>query len=218
MCKLTPLSTQTMARMWPMAGNYPSSRKQYGKEPRVLKPLDAGRMEDMALAYVARFATTAAKLEQYLTRKLRERGWADKAGIDPDFVPELIARFVEVGYVDDAGYAHSRSGSLQRRGYGRRRISQDLGQAGIAAEILSEALPDASAARMAALACAKKRGIGPYARVRGGGDLDRMQLRAMREKHMAAMLRAGHPLDFARELVNAETVEAAEEWAAQEEM
>jgi regulatory protein len=43
-----------------------------------------------------------------------------------------------------------------------------------------------------------------------------MQLRALREKQMAAMLRAGHPLDFARELVNAETVEAAEEWAAEE--
>jgi regulatory protein len=199
-----------------MAGNYPSSRKKYGKEPRVLKPLDAARIEEMALAYVARFATTAAKLAQYLGRKLRERGWADEAGIDPDFVGELIAKLVAAGYVDDTGYAHSRSGSLQRRGFGKRRISQDLGQAGIAADIMAEALPDGSAARMAALACAKKRGIGPFARGRGAEDMDRMQLRALREKQMAAMLRAGHPLDFARELVNADSVEAAEEWAAEE--
>ena len=31
----------------------------------------------------------------------------------------------------------------------------------------------------------------------------------------AAMLRAGHPLDSAREMVNAPSIAAAEDWAAQ---
>ena len=34
-----------------------------------------------------------------------------------------------------------------------------------------------------------------------------------REKQIAAMLRGGHPLDSARFLVNASSIEAAEEWA-----
>ncbi len=37
-------------------------------------PLTATRLQDLALSYVARFATTRAKLEAYLVRKLRERG------------------------------------------------------------------------------------------------------------------------------------------------
>ncbi|KTW08260.1 RecX family transcriptional regulator, partial [Sphingomonas sanguinis] len=33
-------------------------------------------LERLALRYVERFATTEGKLVDYLTRKLRERGWA----------------------------------------------------------------------------------------------------------------------------------------------
>jgi regulatory protein len=54
---------------------------------------------------------------------------------------------------------------------------------------------------------AKKRGFGPF----GAAPPER----ATREKQIAAMLRAGHPLDSARELVDAASVEAAEDWAAQ---
>jgi regulatory protein len=46
-----------------------------GRRKRPPKPLDSARLEELALAYVARFSTTAAKLERYLRRKLRERGW-----------------------------------------------------------------------------------------------------------------------------------------------
>ena len=41
------------------------------RERRPPKPLDAVRMEELALAYVARFATSAAKVKTYLNRKLR---------------------------------------------------------------------------------------------------------------------------------------------------
>ncbi|MFA7586267.1 MAG: hypothetical protein WCY11_08755, partial [Novosphingobium sp.] len=69
------------------------------------RPLDPARMEDMALAYVARFSTTAAKLEAYLARKLRERGWEGETAPD---LAALVARFVAVGYVDDAAFAVAR--------------------------------------------------------------------------------------------------------------
>ena len=59
-------------------------------------------------------ASTGARLEAYLARKLRERGVAEDAdgrtaAID---VPALVARLVELGYVDDAAYARMRARDL----------------------------------------------------------------------------------------------------------
>ena len=167
-------------------------------------PLDPPRLEALALAYVARFATSAATCERYLRRKLRERGW-DGPGEPP--LAELIARFVRNGFIDDAAFARARTGGLLRRGYGQARIGQALGAAGIAAELREELRPDMAAQRQSALALARKRRFGPY----GAAELDRPR----REKQIVAMLRAGHPLDSARELVNAASVAAAEHWAAQ---
>src|SRR5579864_6680816 len=85
----------------------------------------------MALRYVGRFATTRAKLTAYLWRKVRERGWNDKA--EPDF-DALAQRFCELGYLDDAAYALAKSRSLSSRGYGRHRLEQKLRLAGISDE------------------------------------------------------------------------------------
>lgn len=161
-------------------------------------------MEELALAYVARFATSAAKLEDYLRRKLRERGWEGE-GAAP--VAALAERFVAAGYVDDTAFARAKSGSLLRRGYGMRRVAQALHAAGIAEDIRSEVRAGEGVQRRAALVMARKRGFGPFGKA--------MPDRALREKQLSALLRAGHPLDSARELVNAASVEAAEEWAAQ---
>jgi regulatory protein len=90
-----------------------------GRRKRPPKPLDSARLEELALAYVARFSTTAVKLERYLRRKLRERGW-DGEGDPP--LARTVERYVELGYVDDEAFARARSGGLLRRGYGERRV------------------------------------------------------------------------------------------------
>lgn len=171
---------------------------------RAPKPLNAARLEELALAYVARFATSRAKLADYLARKLRERGW-EGDGEPP--VAVLCDRFVAAGYVDDVAYARAKSGGLLRRGYGPRRVSQALGAAGIGEDIRAEVRAGEAAQRRAALAMARKRGFGPF----GTAPADR----AGREKQIAAMLRAGHAMDSARELVDAASVDAAEDWVAQ---
>lgn len=171
------------------------------------RPLDPARLEELALAYVARFATTAAKLDRYLARKLRERGWSGD-GEPP--VAALVARFVAAGYVDDAGYARSKTGSLLRRGYGARRIAQALNEAGIGMAIREDLRAGDAAQRGAALVMARKRGFGPFgADLQAGPDWPRR-----RERQLAAMLRAGHPMDSARVLVDARSIAEAEEWAA----
>jgi regulatory protein len=178
----------------------------YLSPKRVPKPLDSARLEDLALAYVARFATSAAKLEAYLRRKLRERGWA---GEGEPALTALVERFVSAGYIDDRAFALSRGGSLLRRGYGRRRIDQALGAAGIAEDLREEARGSVGAQRRAAVALAQKRGFGPFSKA----ELDRPR----KEKQVAALLRAGHPLDSARRIVDAGTLAELEDWAAADE-
>ncbi|WP_245626593.1 regulatory protein RecX [Croceicoccus naphthovorans] len=164
-------------------------------------------MEELALAYVARFATTAKGLQKYCRRKLRERGWedAEEGAAAPD-IDALVERFVRNGYVNDAEFARAKSGSLLRRGYGERRVGQALTAAGVAEE--DRAHIAEGEARHAALRLAEKRRFGPF-----GADGAPPDDRALREKQVAAMLRAGHRMDAARELVHAPDADAAREWA-----
>ncbi len=166
------------------------------------KPLDKASFEDMALAYVARFATSAAKLESYLKRKLRERGWD---GEDEPDVAAMVSRYVEKGYVDDAVYARAKANDLLRRGYGGRRVKQALGQAGIGESVAAEVAPEEYTARNAALHLARKRGFGPFA----ASPPDREK----REKQIAAMLRAGHTFDHVLAVLDAVDEAAAQDWA-----
>lgn len=175
-----------------------SSNRSMRRAPR---PLDQGRLEELALAYVARFATTAHKLEGYLARKLRERGWD---GEDMPDVPGLVARYVERGYVDDETFAWMRAGNLLRRGYGPRRVNEALGMAGIATDLRENVVPDELVQRQAALTLARKRRFGPF-----GAEVPD---RARREKQIAAMMRAGHERHCALALIHAESVDAAERW------
>lgn len=176
------------------------------RERRPPPPLTAAKLEELALSYVARFATSAAKVEQYLARKLRERGWEDDRAADPK---AIVERFVELGYIDDEAWARSKGGSLMRRGYGARRVDQALGAAGIGEELRDEVRGDEADLRRAAITLAQRRRLGPWS----AHPPDR----AAREKQIAAMLRAGHGFDAARAVIDAQTVAEAEGWAAEVE-
>lgn len=178
------------------------SKQRCQQDRRPPKPLASASLHELALSYVARFATSSVKLERYLHRKLRERGWEGEQPADP---AALAARFVELGYVDDTAFARAKSSSLLGRGYGGRRVNQALGEAGIAEDIRREVAPGERAARAAALRLAQRRRFGPF-----GGELPD---RERREKQLSAMLRAGHSLDNARNLVNALSEEQALAWA-----
>jgi regulatory protein len=160
--------------------------------PRQRPPLDSARLEELALRYVGRYATSRAKLVAYLARKVRERGWGGEK--EPDF--EAIAqRFSELGYVDDAAYALSKSQSLSSRGYGRGRLDEKLRMAGIGEEDGAEARAHAEGQAVdSALRYARRRRIGPFASAR----LDPKQ----RERGVAAMVRAGHSFTLARAIAD----------------
>jgi len=161
------------------------------KVRRALSPLNEEKLSELALRYVGRFATTRAKLQAYLRRKVRERGW--EGGRSPD-IEAIAQRFAERGFVDDAGYALAKSRALTGRGYGKRRVVQALRVAGIEEEDGEAAreLADAEAVS-AALRFAEKRRLGPFA-VPGDHPQER-------EKALAAMLRAGHAFDLSRAIL-----------------
>jgi regulatory protein len=161
--------------------------------PRTTRlPLTAEKLEELALNYVARFATSRAKLVAYLNRKLRERGW--EADNEPP-VTELADKMVRLGYVDDRAFALSKARSLTGRGYGERRIRQALLVAGIDEAHGFEARQLAEEeAVSAALRYASRKSIGPYRTSEPTAQ--------ERERAIAAMVRAGHRFSLAKAITD----------------
>jgi regulatory protein len=156
-------------------------------------PLDREGLERLGLFYAGRYATTRARLSDYLKRKLYERGWAGE-GAPP--VEALVERFASLGYVDDAAFAAARGAALGRRGYGARRVAQALRGAGIGEAEAAPARRSAEeGAEASALRFARRRRLGPFA----AAPMDR----DARRKAAAAMLRAGHGIDMVRRILDA---------------
>jgi regulatory protein len=155
--------------------------------------MDRDKLNELAIFYVGRYATTRAKLSAYLARKVRERGWGGEGGAD---IEGLVERFAKTGLIDDASFALAKSRSLSERGYGRGRVRQALRAAGIA-EADGEAAQELATEQAveAALRFARRRRIGPFA--------SEYPDRQAREKALAAMIRAGHGFDLARTVVDA---------------
>lgn len=189
-----------------MISSSPHGRKKRAKSAP--HPLNETRLRDLALHYLSRYATSRTKLARYLSRKLRERGWDGDGAANID---GLLDRLEQLNYLDDEAYAAMRGASLSRRGYGKRRIAEDLRASGIDGDTIAdlvdidgaEAEPDEDMPRWgrvgcdrevdhvaAALKLARKRKIGPFA-IR---DKDEKALR----RDIAAMVRAGHSYSLAR--------------------
>ena len=163
---------------------------QMPRKPR--PPLTAEKLEELALNYVGRFATSRSKLVGYLHRKLRERGW--QGDREPP-VEDLAERLVKLGYIDDRAFALSKARSLTGRGYGERRVRQALTIAGIDEEQGADARQLAEEeAVAAALKFASRRSIGPYRSAKPTPQ--------ERERAIAAMIRAGHRFGLAKAITD----------------
>ena len=193
-------------------------RRKTVRKPKKARPLDETSLRDLALAYVARFATTGAKLEGYLLRKLRERGVAEDADgrVQTPDVGALVARLIELGYVDDEAYARSKTRDLTARGYGARRVEQALWTAGVDENVREDTAPGEAETRRAAILLAKKRRFGPF-RIPPQEEESPEQLHKLREKQVAAMLRAGHKFEHITFILDARGEDEIEEWLIEAE-
>jgi regulatory protein len=171
-------SRATVAQSWRMTSN---------RHNKIRKPLDSDALNRLALHYVGRYATTCAKLKSYLRRKVQERGWAESDVADFD---SIVSRCEALGYVDDRAFAETRASSLGRRGYGARRIGVALQVAGIDRDLAAEVMPNDDAAMVAAETYARRKRIGGFG--------DPVTDPKVRQRQLAAMLRAGHSFALAK--------------------
>jgi regulatory protein len=131
----------------------------------------AALLEEWALSYLGRYASSAANLRRVLVRRARRR-LAPGTPLDQavyDAIDTLIARYLAAGILDDAAYA----GGQVRRGVARgRSLKQiagrlmakgiDRDEAAAALGALREGTGDPDLA--SAVAFARRRRLGPFRR------------------------------------------------------
>jgi regulatory protein len=175
-------------------------------------------LHEAALAYLARTSATAATLKRALERKVSTwarraaRAGADAESVEADTarcreaIAAVLARFREVGLVNDAAFAEARTKSLQRSGRSRRAIEAHLAAKGVSQATAREVVSiDAEAELGAALAFARKRRLGPFAdEPVPRGD------RAGQQKAVAAMARAGFGWSVCERALNMDREQADE--------
>src|SRR5437764_5498550 len=127
-------------------------------------------LENWALGYLERFASSAENLRRVLRRRVRRRT-SDTETVQraAALIDELVERYRASGIIDDAAYAAARARGRLARGEPLRRIAAGLAAKGVAAEdraaaldALRETAPDPDLA--AACAFARRRRLGPYRR------------------------------------------------------
>jgi regulatory protein len=151
--------------------------------------LDEAALREAALAYAARYGGTAAALRRVLDRRIRRWSEALTAAEDADreairaeaaalgqVAGRVVASLAALGAVNDTAFAESRAARLRQAGRSRRAVLAHLGAKGIGAALAAAAAPEDEAAEFAAaLAFARRRRLGPFARAgAAGGDRSRV--------------------------------------------
>jgi regulatory protein len=170
------------------------------KLPRRITPQS---LENAALHYLERFATSSANLRRVLLRKVARAATAH--GDDPaegaTLVETLVARYVASGLLDDRAYAANKAASLQRRGTSRHGIRGRLTMKGLGRDLIEETLEtmteEGSGGDLAAAcALARRRRLGPYR--------PPDERAARRTKDLATFARAGFGSAVAYQVLNAD--------------
>lgn len=190
-----------------------------GKRRKRPRKVTAEYLENSALYYLQRFATSAANLERVLMRKVQLS--AREHDTDPEegarLVHALVTRYQAAGLLDDAAYAAGRARSMHRQGGSTRLIKAKLAAKGVQAEVVATAVEDLAEDTAgdpdltACIALARRRGFGPFRRPSLSGKV--MEPAERRMKELAALARAGFPFAVAARVVDAEDAADLEEEA-----
>lgn len=189
----------------PRAGHSPSEPRPPGPPP------GAARLQEAAVAHLARFAATEVGLRRVLMRRVdRWKRAAEAFGMTDteaavaagkQAAAEIAKKMVATGSVDDAAFAESRARRLLRGGKSRRAALAHLAAKGVDAETAAAALPEEEGAELdAALAFCRRRRIGPFGQEEPGIE--------ERRKAMAALARGGFGRDVAGRALGMEPGEA----------
>ena len=184
----------------------PDPQEMPGKagKKRVPRKVTAKSLENAALWYLTRFATSGTNLARVLARRVdrsaRHHGTDREEGME--FIARLIARYRRSGLLDDRAYAIARAKTLNWRGKPVKAITFMLRAKGVTNEDIDEALlaledqggdPDMGAAAR----YARRRRLGPF---RAAPEREEH-----RQRDLAALARAGFGYDVARRIIGAES-------------
>jgi regulatory protein len=202
-------------------GNWRMAESRKGRERKPPRPVTAASLENAAVYYLSRFASSSGNLRRVLMRKVargarggKERGEEGLAEAGAQMVDALIARYLEKGLLNDRAYAAQAASSLARRGASRYSIAGKLAQKGLESELVTQTIADLNEegeATELASACAlvRRRRMGPYRTPEKRADF--------RDKDLASLARAGFRLDLARRVLGVKDVEALERLARGED-
>lgn len=115
------------------------------RRSRPPKPVTAVSLDNAALYYLGRFASSSGNLRRVLMRKVaRSTRASDDAEADAAagarMVDALIERYLKSGLLDDRAYAAQAAASLARRGASRYAIAGKLAQKRVEADLVVEAV------------------------------------------------------------------------------
>lgn len=163
---------------------------------RAPRKVDAAYLRRAALYYLERYSVPAAQLQRVLLRKV-ERSCRHH-DLDPaDFsvaVDEIVAALVASGLVDDRRFAEAKAQSLRRKGRSARAVAAGLAAKGVGRALVAETVVvDEEVELAAARVAARRKRLGPWSR----GDRAEQ-----RQKHIAALARAGFSLAIARTVID----------------
>ncbi len=185
------------------------------RRPRRLPTLPGAKsLHEAALAYLARFAASEARLAGVLERRIirwtqaAEAQQLDRmeiaaaAAVARAAASEVVARLAASGAVNDAAFAAARARRLVRSGRSRRAVLAHLAARGVKSDAAAAALPvDPARELAAALAVARRRRIGPF-RVAPGVDGE------AKRRELGVLARAGFSGDVAKRALDTDRGQA----------
>ncbi len=186
--------------------NKTNSTKRRKKIPR---KVSAASIENAALYYLGRYATSSENLRQVLERRIMRAAKHHDTNIDAcsQLVGDLIKRYLENGILNDETYAQTQVASMNRRGKSLCAIRLCLRQKALQIDIIDKAVkllakeigsPDLAAA----ITYARKRRLGPYRR--------KTSTPVILDKELAALARSGFSYPIALRVVEARNVDELE--------
>lgn len=185
----------------------PAKDQKKKRTPRKITPR---YLENAALYYLQRYASSAGNLRRVLTRKV-DRSCQFHGTPADEFYPvidALVARYEKSGLLNDTLYAEGRTASLRRQGKSRQAIAANLKVKGLAPDIIQQALESVDGDRAdtalpaelaAALKLARKRKIG---RFNPKPESDLLLRRKQQMREMGIMARGGFSYDIARQALD----------------
>ncbi len=168
------------------------------------------RLKEAAFSYLARHEASMMRLRQVLARRLAR--WREAAMLSAEernvLVEDVVAEMAALDLVNDRRFAQERARTLLRRGLGPPAIRSRLRALGLSSGDVEAAMTAVLGAEdgqsreaallEAALAYARRRHLGPFAKAEEKRRDPRRQARAL-----AAFQRRGLPLALARIILEA---------------